>query len=312
MLADFRRVTPLPAVAVPLDGAPARRSPASSWARPSSAARATRVTGLPILRPGALRAGRRTAPRSSGRDGRGGMAQAGFDERRAPAGRGAGRRRRRASRACSAAGTGRACWPRCPRAPRRSTGCRRPKGPLAFRCASAEAVKAAARFVYDEPETIWWIDHVVQPGDCVWDVGANVGLYALYAALRVGESGPRWWRSSRAADNYAALCRNVALTAYDGVVQRLLRRPVRRDPAAAAPDQPGRRARRPRVRPRRRTPSTGPRRGRTCSAALGFSADAFTDQFQVRAPDHLKIDVDSIEERIVRGGASAASPEPAR
>jgi len=40
-------------------------------------------------------------------------------------------------------------------------------------------------------------------------------------------------------------------------------------------------------------------------SALGFSADDFAARFAVRAPDHLKIDVDSIEERIVRGGARA-------
>jgi precorrin-6B methylase 2 len=128
-------------------------------------------------------------------------------------------------------------------------------GPLTFRCGSAESVKAAARFVYDEPETVWWIDQIVQPGDCVWDVGANVGLYALYAASRVGVGGTVV-AFEPAADNYAALCRNVALNPMAASVQ-------------------------------------------------AFSADDFLDRFAVRAPDHVKIDVDSIEERIVRGGASA-------
>ncbi len=89
-------------------------------------------------------------------------------------------------------------------------------GPLDFRCGSAEAVKAAARFIYDEPETVWWIDHIVQPGDCVWDVGANVGLYALYAARRVGAGGTVI-AFEPAADNYAALCRNVTLNPPDAV-----------------------------------------------------------------------------------------------
>src|SRR5690349_15291272 len=85
-----------------------------------------------------------------------------------------------------------------------------PHGPLRFRCGSAEAVKAAARFVYDEPETVWWIDQVVGGNDCVWDVGANVGLYALYAARRL-EAGGAVIAFEPGADNYAALCRNVAL-----------------------------------------------------------------------------------------------------
>ena len=40
-------------------------------------------------------------------------------------------------------------------------------------------------------------------------------------------------------------------------------------------------------------------------SALGFSADTFVTLFDVRRPDHVKIDVDSIEERIVRGGLHA-------
>ncbi len=35
-----------------------------------------------------------------------------------------------------------------------------------------------------EPETLDWIDQWVQDGDTVLDVGANIGVYALYAALR--------------------------------------------------------------------------------------------------------------------------------
>ena len=31
-----------------------------------------------------------------------------------------------------------------------------------------------------EPETIAWIDSF-EPGTCFWDVGANVGVYSLYA-----------------------------------------------------------------------------------------------------------------------------------
>jgi len=34
-----------------------------------------------------------------------------------------------------------------------------------------------------EPETIAWIDSF-QPGDVFWDIGANIGVYSLYAASR--------------------------------------------------------------------------------------------------------------------------------
>ena len=176
-------------------------------------------------------------------------------------------------------------------------------GPLTFRCGSAEAVKAAARFVYDEPETGGWIDQIVRPGDCVWDVGANVGLYALYAALRVGVGGAVI-AFEPAADNYAALCRNVALNPLPAQVQCFCAALADQTVAATlhlTSQDAGRAAH---VFGRDEDAASREARPHTQSA-LGFSADGFLAQFGVRAPDHVKIDVDSIEERIVRGGAKA-------
>jgi len=39
-------------------------------------------------------------------------------------------------------------------------------------------------FSEKEPETLDWIDRWVRGGDTVFDIGANIGVYALYAALR--------------------------------------------------------------------------------------------------------------------------------
>lgn len=41
----------------------------------------------------------------------------------------------------------------------------------------------AASFLYKEPETIEWID-TFSPGDTLWDIGANIGLFSIYAAKR--------------------------------------------------------------------------------------------------------------------------------
>lgn len=178
-----------------------------------------------------------------------------------------------------------------------------PSGPLAFRCGSAEAVKAAARFAYDEPETVWWIDTMVQPGDCVWDIGANVGLYALYAALRVGAGG-EVLAFEPGADNYAALCRNVALNALAARVQcfcTALSDETRAADLFMTSLDAGRAAH---VFGRSEEAASDEARP-YAQSALGFSADAFLATFGVRAPDHIKIDVDSIEERILRGGRQA-------
>ena len=174
-------------------------------------------------------------------------------------------------------------------------------GSLAFRCSSAEAVKAAARFAYDEPETVWWIDNLVQPGDCVWDVGANVGLYALYAGLRVGAGGAVI-AFEPAADNYAALCRNLALNPMPATVQAYcaaLSDETRAATLHMTSQDAGRAAH---VFGRAEEAASSEARPHAQSA-LGFTADGFVAEFGARAPDHVKIDVDSIEERIIRGGA---------
>ena len=35
-----------------------------------------------------------------------------------------------------------------------------------------------------EPETLDWIDKWVKPGDTLFDIGANIGVYSVYAALK--------------------------------------------------------------------------------------------------------------------------------
>lgn len=61
----------------------------------------------------------------------------------------------------------------------------------------------------------------IQPGDCVWDVGANVGLYTLAAARRVTPRGSVV-AFEPIPSNAAALTRHLTLNALDWVrVERL-------------------------------------------------------------------------------------------
>lgn len=48
---------------------------------------------------------------------------------------------------------------------------------------SGYAASAAERFHTDEPETLAFIENINE-GDTLWDIGANIGLYSLYAALK--------------------------------------------------------------------------------------------------------------------------------
>ncbi|MCS6975630.1 MAG: FkbM family methyltransferase [Gemmatales bacterium] len=61
-----------------------------------------------------------------------------------------------------------------------------------------------------EPWTIRWIQEWIRPGDVVFDVGANVGTYAIYAG-RFHRGQVRVFAFEPASTNYAALCQNIAL-----------------------------------------------------------------------------------------------------
>ncbi len=62
-------------------------------------------------------------------------------------------------------------------------------------------------FFTEEPQTIEWLDNLKEE-DTLWDVGANIGLYSIYAAkfakCKVISFEPE-------SQNYALLVRNVAL-----------------------------------------------------------------------------------------------------
>ena len=61
-----------------------------------------------------------------------------------------------------------------------------------------------------EPDTLAWIDGFLKPGDVFYDVGANIGQYALYAAKRLGGQC-RVLAFEPEALNYAKLNTNIVL-----------------------------------------------------------------------------------------------------
>lgn len=68
-----------------------------------------------------------------------------------------------------------------------------------------------------EPETIEWL-RGLGPDDVLWDVGANVGIYSIYAAL---VAGCRVVAIEPGAANYWTLCKNIELNRLDDMVTAL-------------------------------------------------------------------------------------------
>jgi FkbM family methyltransferase len=167
----------------------------------------------------------------------------------------------------------------------------------------------AANFHTQEPETVAWLDDTFHEGDCLYDIGANIGLYTLYALAKTRHAhavcfepdAVNYYRLSmnvvangfgpRAVVFPVALSDSTGLAAFNSSLFVAGKAENWLSPGAelfgpASPPNPWQRE--PRLR-------TG------CPT---FHLDGFLAQAPfLPAPTHLKIDVDSVEVAILRGAA---------
>lgn len=149
-----------------------------------------------------------------------------------------------------------------------------------------------------EPETLSWIDTFSQ-GDLFYDVGANVGVFSLYAALH---RGCQVYAFEPEAKNYACLNKNIYLNKLGRqvralnialhdltTIQFLNLHDLESGSALHSIGEPID------WRGRRFEPKFE-------QAVLAFGLDDFIDRFGVPVPNHIKLDVDGNENKIIRGG----------
>jgi FkbM family methyltransferase len=174
-----------------------------------------------------------------------------------------------------------------------------PRGPLKFHGARGRhAYLMAASFMTSEPETIAWIERYVQPGETLWDIGAAVGAYALYAA----KGGAKVIAFEPKATSYGLFTEHIGLNGLDGAVAGL---------NLALSDATGL------TRLELQEMAAGGAMNAVAGAATqfgetpaGFSQgvvaitmDDARRLLGLPQPDHVKLDVDGIEGRILAGGA---------
>jgi len=170
-------------------------------------------------------------------------------------------------------------------------------GVLIFVTTDPQALQYPREFATREPETLAWIDAFETP--CrFWDIGANIGVFSIYAGLRLGVEVRAF---EPAAASYGALCRNIEANRLGDRVQAYCL-------AISDRTELG------------RLNLSGTNAGSVFNAfestddcfgneiavvfrqgMVGFSIDSFRRLFGLAAPNYLKIDVDSIEERILAG-----------
>ena len=153
----------------------------------------------------------------------------------------------------------------------------------------------AADFWTKEPETIAWIDSFA-PGSVFWDIGANIGVFSLYAIHKHAKA----WSFEPERNNREKCVLNICLNYNESMVQD-----------CAISDFDGKST--------FYVPKTGAgRSGGQIGEARHENGQEFTpeESYEVETykidtlaaklgvPNHIKIDVDGIEWRILQGGSA--------
>lgn len=163
---------------------------------------------------------------------------------------------------------------------------------LIFRLSSAKAARRIETLLTKEPGTIAWVDSFA-PEDIFWDIGANIGIYSLYAAK---VSGGRTLAFEPASFNHALLCDNIRLNRLDDRVDAYgiaFADRTQIGHLTFTDDAPG-----AAFATVASDHSDGQHEG-----AIVFSIDEFIERFTPPFPNHIKIDVDGFEEQVLAGAA---------
>lgn len=159
-----------------------------------------------------------------------------------------------------------------------------------------------------EPETIRWIEGF-ELGAVMADVGANVGTYTIWAAA---VRGAKVFAFEPESQNYALLCRNIALNGLSDSVTAF---------CAALSDETGfGTLHLSALQAGRSCHSFGealdfnlaPQRFPFRQGSFSVTLDSLVAQGVLPAPNHIKIDVDGIEHKVIAGAAACLADRACR
>lgn len=170
---------------------------------------------------------------------------------------------------------------------------------ILFECPNEATLGRAKWLLEKEPGTISWINSF-SPNSTFWDIGANIGSYALYASI---VRNCRVLAFEPAAMNYLGLNENIILNGMDDRVQayclaidctdRLDVMHMRDSIVGSALHTFG-------VATDYKGESFIPA---WLQGSLAVSIDSLVETFGAPIPNHIKIDVDGLEVAVVEGGA---------
>jgi FkbM family methyltransferase len=173
-------------------------------------------------------------------------------------------------------------------------------GEIRFACPSVMSARMPISSFHGEPETSAWIDRCVLQGECLWDIGANVGNWSLYAAKT---KRARVIAFEPSAQTFGTLYRNIAL---NGLGERISAYCI----ALSGETELGT------LYLRNASPGeanhgygaatgvAGDFEAQFEQAAVSFRIDDFIKAFSPPPPRHIKLDVDGVEDRILDGASA--------
>lgn len=176
-------------------------------------------------------------------------------------------------------------------------------GDLLCKCGHGRLRWRAMTFYSEEPETIKWLESIGQ--GYLWDVGANVGMYSLYAA-KVSKS--RVLAIEPEAQNFAILLENIFLNNLQGAIQAT-------NLAISHSFGLGRLSVHAVTKGGAYNDFESFADGSTMSSnsasvtqmQIGISLDDLVQKFGFDFPTHVKIDVDGNEPHIIQGATEVLS-----
>ncbi|KJU82088.1 methyltransferase FkbM domain protein [Candidatus Magnetobacterium bavaricum] len=172
-------------------------------------------------------------------------------------------------------------------------------GTISFSCPGEIPVWRAMTLLTKEPETIEWID-TFEKNTVFWDIGANVGCYTLYA----GQKNIEVLSFEPSAANYYVLCKNIELNNMDANVasyciafsdlSQIAYLNMSTLELGGAINSFGKPISEFLVF--QENIKIEFRQG-----IVGFSVDDFIEFYNPKFPNYIKIDVDGIEDKIIKG-----------
>ncbi|HVO83573.1 MAG TPA: FkbM family methyltransferase [Syntrophobacteria bacterium] len=171
-----------------------------------------------------------------------------------------------------------------------------------FRCETFDEFSRCMKMFIKEPGTCAWISGNVKPGQVFYDIGANIGIYSIHAAERVGNKGKVFAFEPHSA-NFTRLLDNIAANHLEDVIIPCALALHDKDgflsfryssfQAGSSDSQLS-------------SSSDGPaseEQNKICELKYAVSIDTLVASGKFSPPHHIKIDVDGNELFILRGMA---------